>query len=120
LNYWHQITEEIFGPVSVGVIVQSKAQFLEVAHRLQGQLTATIQATEKECVDYKQLLLLLQQKAGRLIFNDFPTGVEVSNAMVHGGPYPATTDSRTTSVGSQAIYRFTRPICLQNFPEMLL
>jgi alpha-ketoglutaric semialdehyde dehydrogenase len=70
--------------------------------------------------DYQDLLEILEQKAGRVIINGYPTGVEVTHAMVHGGPFPATTDSRTTSVGTDAIRRFTRPVCYQNFPQRLL
>ena len=73
-----------------------------------------------ELIEYKELLNILEQKAGRVIINGFPNGVEVCNAMVHGGPFPSTTDSRTTSVGTAAIYRFTRPVCYQNMPQSLL
>ena len=82
-----------------------------------GQLTASIHAAEKDYPAAKKLMDLLTQKAGRLVMNGFPTGVEVSHAMVHGGPFPATTDSRGTSVGTTSIYRFTRPVCYQNFPD---
>jgi alpha-ketoglutaric semialdehyde dehydrogenase len=76
--------------------------------------------TEDELKNSASLINLLKEKAGRLNINSFPTGVEVGNAIVHSGPYPATTDSRSTSVGTQSIYRFTRPICFQEFPEHLL
>jgi NADP-dependent aldehyde dehydrogenase len=87
---------------------------------MHGHLTATIHGTEQDLRDYSDLLAILQAKAGRLVFNGFPTGVEVSHAMVHGGPYPATSDPRFTSVGTMAIYRFARPVCYQSFPEGIL
>ena len=95
-------------------------ELMDCCQHLQGQLTATVHGTEEELTNAGSLIDLLQSKAGRLCINGFPTGVEVGNAMVHGGPYPATTDSRSTSVGTQAIYRFTRPFCFQDFPEHLL
>jgi NADP-dependent aldehyde dehydrogenase len=112
--------EEVFGPESVAVSVTSKAEMLEIASNLSGHLTATIFAHAEELQDYEDLLEILEQKAGRLIINAFPTGVEVCSAMVHGGPFPATTDSRATSVGTAAIFRFTRPVCYQNLPQALL
>jgi NADP-dependent aldehyde dehydrogenase len=112
--------EEVFGPESVVVSVTSKAEMLEIASNLSGHLTATIFAHAEELQDYEDLLEILEQKAGRLIINAFPTGVEVCSAMVHGGPFPATTDSRATSVGTAAIFRFTRPVCYQNLPQALL
>ena len=90
------------------------------ARNLQGHLTATIHGTEADLAEYADLIDVLSLKVGRLVFNGFPTGVEVNHAMVHGGPFPATTDSRSTSVGTSAIYRFTRPICFQAFPESAL
>ena len=94
----------------------SREQLLDIARGLEGHLTATIHGTPQDLADYRDLVEILERKAGRLIFNGFPTGVEVSHAMVHGGPYPATSDSRTTSVGSMAIFRFARPVCFQGFP----
>jgi 2,5-dioxopentanoate dehydrogenase len=91
-----------------------------IAEIMPGQLTGTIQATEKDYSLAKELIDRLTQKTGRVVMNGFPTGVEVCHAMVHGGPYPATTDSRTTSVGTGSIYRFTRPVCYQNIPAALL
>lgn len=114
------LLHEVFGPGSLHVAAQNKEQLLKVAANLEGQLTATIWGTDEDMNDYKELLDILTQKAGRIIFNGVPTGVEVTAAMVHGGPFPATTDSRSTSVGTNAIYRFTRPVCLQNFPDHLL
>jgi NADP-dependent aldehyde dehydrogenase len=97
-----------------------RSQLMEVARSLEGQLTATVHATENELSEYRELLFALEERAGRLIFNGFPTGVEVCHAMVHGGPFPATSDGRSTSVGTRAILRFTRPVSFQNFPSMAL
>jgi NADP-dependent aldehyde dehydrogenase len=90
---------------------------LAAARALDGHLTATILGTEDDLREYKELIAILETKVGRVIFNGFPTGVEVTHAMVHGGPYPATSDGRSTSVGSQAILRFVRPVCYQNLPQ---
>jgi alpha-ketoglutaric semialdehyde dehydrogenase len=87
---------------------------------LEGHLTATVHADESELADYADLIDILSRKVGRVILNGYPTGVEVSHAMVHGGPFPATSDGRSTSVGSQAIYRFTRLVCYQSFPDAAL
>jgi 2,5-dioxopentanoate dehydrogenase len=87
---------------------------------LEGHLTATIHGTEEDLQEFADLISVLKHKVGRLIFNGFPTGVEVCHAMVHGGPYPATSDSRFTSVGTQAILRFARPVCYQGFPQSAL
>jgi NADP-dependent aldehyde dehydrogenase len=91
-----------------------------VARHLEGQLTATVHGTTADLAEHASLISILEQKAGRLIVNGFPTGVEVCASMHHGGPYPATTDSRTTSVGTAAIDRFVRPIAYQDFPDALL
>ena len=114
------IAEEVFGPGSVVVKANSREQLLAVAQGLEGHLTATVYGADDELLDYADLLEILEQKVGRLLINGFPTGVEVSHAMQHGGPYPATTDSRSTSVGTNAILRFARPVCYQNFPDTLL
>jgi NADP-dependent aldehyde dehydrogenase len=114
------IAEEVFGPSSVIVQANGREQLLDVARGLEGHLTATVYGTDEELPDYADLLEILEQKVGRLLINGFPTGVEVSHAMQHGGPYPATTDSRSTSVGTNAIVRFARPVCYQNFPDALL
>jgi NADP-dependent aldehyde dehydrogenase len=114
------LSEEIFGPTTLIVTYENKEQLLELAHSLEGQLTATIHASEKELAENQELLDVLQTKAGRLLFNGFPTGVEVCHAMVHGGPYPATSDGRSTSVGTRAIFRFARPVCFQSFPDAAL
>ena len=114
------LTEEVFGPSTVAIVAGNMDELIECCMQLHGQLTATVHGTSNDLKNAAKLLEVLQSKAGRLVINGFPTGVEVCNAMVHGGPYPATTDMRTTSVGTQAIYRFTRPVCYQDFPEYLL
>jgi NADP-dependent aldehyde dehydrogenase len=91
-----------------------------VAQHIEGQLTATVHADESDYDDAGQLLPVLELKVGRILFDGWPTGVEVCHAMVHGGPYPATSDSRSTSVGSRAIERFLRPVSYQNVPKSLL
>lgn len=113
------VTEEVFGPSTVGILADEKEAVLTFAKSLQGHLTATIHGTEEDFEEYRELIDILTLKVGRIVFNGFPTGVEVSPAMVHGGPFPATTDSRSTSVGTTAIYRFTRPICFQDMPASL-
>jgi len=114
------LEEENFGPSSLIVVCQSEQELLAVAAHVEGQLTATLHVEESDYALAGKLLPVLERKAGRILFNDFPTGVEVCDAMVHGGPYPATSDSRTTSVGTAAIERFLRPICYQNIPDGLL
>lgn len=114
------LAEEVFGPSSVIVQASSREQLLAAARSLEGHLTATVHGTDSELAEYADLIAILEQKVGRLIINGFPTGVEVSHAMQHGGPYPATTDSRSTSVGTNAIRRFARPVCYQGFPQALL
>lgn len=114
------VAEECFGPSSVHIIADNKAQFLQIARELEGQLTVSAWANDDDFQKFEQLFNILETKAGRIIINSAPTGVEVTHAMVHGGPFPATTDSRSTSVGTTAIYRFTRPVCYQDFPEALL
>ena len=111
---------EIFGPTTLLVRHSSKDQILEIARSLEGHLTATIHGTEQDLHDFGDLVAILENKVGRLVFNGFPTGVEVSHAMVHGGPYPSTSDGRSTSVGTRAIFRFTRPVCYQGFPDKAL
>ena len=100
-----ELAQEIFGPTTVVVGYQDRKQLLAVAEQLEGHLTATLQADENELADYADLIGILSRKVGRLILNAYPTGVEVCHAMVHGGPFPATSDGRSTSVGSQAIFR---------------
>ncbi|HVV72239.1 MAG TPA: aldehyde dehydrogenase (NADP(+)), partial [Verrucomicrobiae bacterium] len=115
-----KLLDEIFGPSTLVVRCASQREMVEAAEQLDGQLTATIHATPGEQDSCRDLLAVLESKAGRLVWNGFPTGVEVCHAMVHGGPYPATADGRSTSVGTRAIERFARPVCYQNFPETLL
>ena len=114
------ISEEVFGPSSVVVQCESQEQMLVLAEKLQGELSATVFASTTEENFCRKLLTLLERKVGRLILNEFPTGLEVCSAMHHGGPYPATTDSHFTSVGTMAINRFLRQICYQNFSANLL
>ena len=114
------LDDEIFGPTTLIVRHSNREQVLEIARTLEGHLTATIHGTEQDLRDFADLIAILETKVGRLIFNGFPTGVEVTHAMVHGGPYPSTSDGRSTSVGSQAIFRFTRLVCYQGFPDSAL
>lgn len=115
-----QLEEEVFGPSTLLVSAEGKSEMMNIAESLNGHLTATVHGTEEDLLEYADLLKILERKVGRLLINGFPTGVEVCHSMVHGGPFPATTDSRMTSVGTAAITRFTRPICYQNFPDSLL
>ncbi|MFB0907741.1 MAG: aldehyde dehydrogenase family protein, partial [Spirosomataceae bacterium] len=115
-----ELAEEVFGPSSVIVETQNREEILATAKNLTGHLTATVYGSEEELLEYADLLEILEQKVGRLLINGFPTGVEVCHAMVHGGPFPATTNSRSTSVGTGAITRFTRPVCFQDMPNALL
>ncbi len=115
-----ELAREMFGPSTLVVRYSDRKQLLEIARSLEGHLTATLQGTEADIAEYADLIAILERKVGRLIVNGYPTGVEVCHAMVHGGPFPATSDGRSTSVGSQAIYRFTRPVCYQDFPQAAL
>ena len=115
-----ELREEMFGPVSVVVAASDYMELERVAEGLEGQLTATIHGTPDELHAHARLVEILTRKVGRLLFNGYPTGVEVGHAMQHGGPYPASSDSRTTSVGTAAITRFARPVCFQNFPDASL
>jgi NADP-dependent aldehyde dehydrogenase len=114
------LQEEVFGPVSVVVEIDSRKQLQQALSALQGQLTVTLIAEPDDLENAGDLIAQLEQMAGRLLVNGYPTGVEVCDAMVHGGPYPATSDARGTSVGTLAIDRFLRPICYQNYPSDLL
>lgn len=114
------LQKEMFGPASIIVECEDEEQLQMATRSLQGNLTATLQATADDLEQFKSLIRILERKVGRILVNGFPTGVEVCHSMVHGGPYPATTDSRFTSVGASAIKRFLRPICYQNFPESAL
>lgn len=111
---------EVFGPTTLLVRHSGRDQLLSIARSLQGHLTATIHGTEEDLREFADLIAILETKVGRLIFNGFPTGVEVSHAMVHGGPYPSTSDGRSTSVGTRAIFRFARLVCYQGFPDHAL
>jgi NADP-dependent aldehyde dehydrogenase len=111
---------EVFGSSSLIVRCADAAEMRTVAENIEGQLTATVHADESDYDDARQLLPLLELKAGRILFDGWPTGVEVCHAMVHGGPSPATSDSRTTSVGARAIERYLRPVCYQDVPKSLL
>jgi len=115
-----ELGEEVFGPSTVVVRCASREEMETIAHRFDGQLTATIHGTPSDLAEYASLISVLEDKAGRLIVNGYPTGVEVCASMQHGGPYPATTDSRKTSVGTAAIHRFARPVAYQDFPHSLL
>lgn len=114
------LADEIFGPDTLLIRCNNAQDYLRAARALDGHLTATIFGDEDDLAANRELIQILEQKAGRLIFNGFPTGVEVSHAMVHGGPYPSTSDPRFTSVGALAIYRFARPVCFQGFPPAML
>lgn len=115
-----ELRHEVFGPSSLVVIAESEEEMLEAAESLEGQLTATVHGDPEDLAQHAALVRLLERRAGRLIFNGYPTGVEVSHAMQHGGPYPATTNAGTTSVGTAAIGRFARPVAFQSFPDEAL
>ena len=110
----------MFGPSTLVVKCASRGQMLEAARLLEGQLTATVHGTPEDLAASRDLIAILETKVGRLNCGGFPTGVEVCHAMTHGGPYPATSDGRSTAVGSRAILRFVRPISYQNFPDAAL
>ncbi len=112
--------EEVFGPFALIIRTENTADMLTIARQLEGQLTATLIMQAQDQTLAQQLARILEHKAGRLLTNGFPTGVEVANSMVHGGPYPASTFSTSTSVGTTAIQRFLRPVCYQNMPTELL
>ena len=116
----HALHEEVFGSSSVLVRCPDVATMRGILENMEGQLTVTLQMDPEDLEYARELLPVLERKAGRVLVNGFPTGVEVAHAMVHGGPYPATADGRSTSVGSLAIYRFLRPVCYQDFPAGLL
>lgn len=112
--------EEIFGPFTLMVVCKDKSDFIKLAHNLKGQLTSTLLGTDTDLEVNADLIDIVKEKVGRIVFNGFPTGVEVSHAMHHGGPFPASSNGRYTSVGTGAIKRFARPIAWQNCPESLL
>jgi NADP-dependent aldehyde dehydrogenase len=115
-----QLQSEVFGSFSLLVVCENMSEMLQVAQQMEGQLTSTVIATEEEVAQYLPLIEEIQNHCGRFIFNGVPTGVEVVQGMHHGGPFPASTDSRFTSVGADAIKRFSRPVCFQNWPDALL
>ncbi len=112
--------EEVFGPLGLIVTVKDLGELLQVAHSLAGQITCAIHMDEGDSAAARSLLPVVERKAGRVLFNGFPTGVEVCEAMVHGGPYPASTNFGATSVGTMAIRRFVRPVSYQNLPAELM
>ena len=112
--------DEVFGATALLVRCRDQHELLQVAEALDGQLTATLQYADADLPLARRMLPVLERKAGRILANGWPTGVEVADAMVHGGPWPATTDTRTTSVGTAAIERFQRPVCYQDLPDALL
>lgn len=114
------LQEEVFGPFGLVITYSGTEQLIKIAQSIHGQLTCTILGEEEEIKDYEDLLLFVSEKCGRLLFNGFPTGVEVVSAMHHGGPFPSCTDSRFTSVGPDAIRRFARPVSYQNVPDVYL
>lgn len=115
-----KLHEEIFGPFTMVVACEDMTEMLAVANALQGQLTGTLVATESDIESNPEIAEALSNKVGRLLFNGVPTGVEVCHSMQHGGPYPASTNQRTTSVGTAAISRFVRPVAYQSWPDSLL
>lgn len=115
-----ELAHEVFGPFSLIIRCRDMEELYSVSESFEGQLTITLTGSEEELLRNKKLVDIIAEKAGRLIVNDVPTGVEVCHSMQHGGPYPASTDSRFTSVGTDAIKRFSRPAAFQNFPDTLL
>ncbi|MEG0043952.1 MAG: aldehyde dehydrogenase family protein, partial [Massilia sp.] len=115
-----ELHDEVFGPASVLVVCKDAGKMRDVAEAIEGQLTATLQLDAGDIAAARALLPTLERKVGRILANGYPTGVEVSTAMVHGGPFPSTADGRSTSVGTGAISRFLRPVCYQNLPAALL
>ena len=116
----NELTEEVFGPATLIVTYTSDDELAQLFASLDGQLTASVHGTDTELANSAGITHLMEDRAGRLVFNGFPTGVEVCASMVHGGPFPSTSDGRSTSVGTMAIYRFTRPVCWQDCPDALL
>jgi alpha-ketoglutaric semialdehyde dehydrogenase len=116
----HTLADEVFGPCSVLVECADADELRKVLNRIEGQLTITLHLDDADQPAAQALLPILERKAGRILANGFPTGVEVCDAMVHGGPFPATSDGRSTSVGTAAIERYMRPVCYQNLPAALL
>ena len=115
-----QLHKEVFGPYSLLIVCENQEEMLKVAIALEGQLTTSVIATKEEIKDHRALVDQIQLICGRLVYNGVPTGVEVALAMHHGGPFPATTDSRFTAVGADGIKRFARPVCFQGWPNEML
>jgi NADP-dependent aldehyde dehydrogenase len=115
-----ELQREVFGPCSIITKCAGLDDMMRYANSLEGQLTATIHGTEQDLRDFAPLIRALEKKVGRLIFNGFPTGIEVCPSMHHGGPYPAASHSFFTSIGTASIYRFVRPVCYQGFPDEAL
>jgi NADP-dependent aldehyde dehydrogenase len=116
----HALEDEVFGATSLVIVCPDLATMKALGEKLDGQLTATLQMDPADLADARVLLPMLERRVGRILVNGFPTGVEVCHAMVHGGPFPATSDGRSTSVGTLAMMRFLRPVCYQDFPQDLL
>jgi NADP-dependent aldehyde dehydrogenase len=116
----HDLHEEVFGASSLIVRCRDENELRKVLEALEGQLTVSLHVDDRDLDAARTLVPILELLAGRILVNGFGTGVEVSPAMVHGGPYPATSDGRSTSVGTLAIYRFLRPVSYQDFPSELL
>lgn len=114
------LVEEVFGPLGIIVTADTEDEMRAVAHSLQGQLTCTLHLDDADTEMARSLMPILERKAGRILANGFPTGVEVCDSMVHGGPYPASTNFGATSVGTLSIRRFLRPVCYQDLPDALL
>ena len=112
-----QLNEEVFGPFSLSVLCKDAEQLAEALQSFGGQLTCSIWGTKEDLHQFPQVLQIARRKAGRIVLNGVPTGVAVVPAMTHGGPFPATTDSRFTAVGVHAVRRWVRPISYQNFPD---
>ena len=112
--------QEVFGPYSLVVQCENKIQLEQIISNLEGQLTGTVISDNNEIQTFNSAVIALQERVGRIIFNGVPTGVEVCHSMLHGGPYPASTDSRFTSVGVDSIKRWVRPFSYQNWPNELL
>ncbi|HKJ63090.1 MAG TPA: aldehyde dehydrogenase (NADP(+)), partial [Hyphomicrobiales bacterium] len=115
-----ELGEEVFGPLGIVITVENEDEMTAVAHSIVGQLTVTLHMDAGDTTLASRLMPILERKAGRLLANGFPTGVEVCDSMVHGGPYPASTNFGATSVGTLSIRRFLRPVCYQNMPEAIL
>jgi NADP-dependent aldehyde dehydrogenase len=114
------LRDEVFGAASMVVRCRDVAAMQDLLEQMEGQLTVTLQMEDGDIDTARTLLPTMERKAGRVLVNGWPTGVEVSPAMVHGGPFPATSDGRSTSVGTLAIRRFLRPVCYQDLPPALL